>query len=194
MGVVNWTGKLVGCMIFEPLVEKLGFKKTIYILSCIQIVAVIREHSMNLRQEAFPNLTITVEISASSWIQFTTGRVVAYLAVGIVEPAIPTYQAELAPAALRGFFAGNVQVLVHLGSIWGAGMSRAYAYEQGSKGWRVPVGVQMIPAVLLLILTPFCVESPRWLISHNRKVSSCSEDVEPRDLRLTFKRMRRLPT
>lgn len=43
---VNWTGKLVGCMIFEPLVERLGYKKTIYVLSCIQIVAVTREHTI----------------------------------------------------------------------------------------------------------------------------------------------------
>lgn len=46
---VNWTGKLVGCAIFEPLAERLGFKKTFYILAAIQIVAVIREyiHSMS---------------------------------------------------------------------------------------------------------------------------------------------------
>ncbi|KAJ9498535.1 hypothetical protein H2202_005720 [Exophiala xenobiotica] len=83
MNSVNWTGKLVGCAIFEPLVERLGYKKTIYILACIQIVAV------------------TISLSSSSWIQFCIGRVLAYLAVGIVEPTIPTYQAELAPAAIR---------------------------------------------------------------------------------------------
>lgn len=120
-----------------------------------------------------PSLNDSVLLSANSWIQFSIGRVLAYLAVGIVEPTIPTYQAELAPAALRGFFAGNVQVLVHLGSIWGAGMSRAYANEEGRKGWMIPVAMQMIPAILLLIGTPFCIESPRWLISHNRKVSKC---------------------
>jgi hypothetical protein len=38
---VNWTGKIVGCAIFEPLLERVGFKKTIYILSAIQIIAVI---------------------------------------------------------------------------------------------------------------------------------------------------------
>jgi MFS family permease len=123
MNSVNWTGKLVGCAIFEPLLNRLGYKKTIYILSVIQIVAVI------------------LECTSSSWIQFSVGRVLAYLAVGIVEPLIPTYQAELSPAPLRGFFAGNVQVLVHLGSIWGAGMSRAFATEEGKKGWIIPVAV-----------------------------------------------------
>jgi MFS transporter, SP family, sugar:H+ symporter len=92
--------------------------------------------------------------------------------VGIVEPLIPTYQAELAPAPLRGFFAGNVQVLVHLGSIWGAGMSRAYSNELSKKGWMIPVSMQFIPAIVLLIGVPFCIESPRWLISKGRKVPS----------------------
>jgi hypothetical protein len=33
----------------------------------------------------------------------------------------------------------------------------------------VPVGVQAIPAVMLFVLVPFTVESPRWLVSHGRK-------------------------
>lgn len=48
-------------------------------------------------------------------------------------------------------------------------MSRAYAYEEGKKGWIIPVSVQMIPAILLLIGVPFCIESPRWLIRNGRK-------------------------
>lgn len=51
-------------------------------------------------------------------------------------------------------------------------MSRAYAYEEGKKGWIIPVSMQMIPAVLILASVPFCIESPRWLITHNRKVCS----------------------
>ena len=44
-------------------------------------------------------------------------------------------------------------------------MSQAYATETSAKGWLVPVGVQMIPAVISLGLVWFTVESPRWLIS-----------------------------
>jgi MFS transporter, SP family, sugar:H+ symporter len=113
---------------------------------------------------------MTVEITAHNWIQFCIGRVIAYMAVGIVEPLVPTYQAELSPAPLRGFFAGNSQFVVHFGSIWGSSMSFAYREEQGNKGWIIPVSMQMIPAVLLLVMIPFTIESPRWLITQDRKV------------------------
>jgi hypothetical protein len=48
-------------------------------------------------------------------------------------------------------------------------MSRAFATEQGAKGWIIPVAVQTIPAIILLIGVPFCIESPRWLIAHGMK-------------------------
>ena len=48
MMIVNWTGKLVGCAVFEPLLKRLGFKKTIYVLSVIQIIAVIRTSPLSL--------------------------------------------------------------------------------------------------------------------------------------------------
>lgn len=48
-------------------------------------------------------------------------------------------------------------------------MSRAYATEPERKGWIVPVSVQAIPAILLLVGVPFCIESPRWLIAHGMK-------------------------
>ena len=53
-------------------------------------------------------------------------------------------------------------------------MSRAYAYEQSSKGWLIPVAMQLIPAIALLIFVPFSIESPRWLISYGKKVSQSS--------------------
>ena len=98
-----------------------------------------------------------VELTTSSWQVFTAGRVIAYLGVGLVENAVPSYQAELAPAPLRGFFAGSIMLITSAGNLWGTGMSRAYATETGNVGWMVPVGVQLIPAVFMLLLTPFTV-------------------------------------
>ena len=134
-------GKLVGAILFEPVIERVGCKKTLYIGASIQILGIIRTSFLSILPIWHND---TVELSAKEWIQFTTGRVLTYLAVGLVDTTVPTYEAELAPAALRGFFAGNVQVFVHIGAIWGSSMSRAFATETGRVGWMVPVGVQMI--------------------------------------------------
>jgi hypothetical protein len=53
-------------------------------------------------------------MTATNWIAFSAGRVVAYLGVGFVENAVPAYESEIAPTALRGFIAGSLIMLVRL--------------------------------------------------------------------------------
>ena len=155
-------------MAFEPVLEKVGYRLSMSVVCLVQIVAVVSKFRRlclwSVRSDCRP-----VELTAKTWEQFTVGRILAYLGVGLVENLVPTYEAELAPASLRGFLAGNVQVIVILGNIWGSGMSRAFATETAKKGWLIPVAVQLIPVVLLLAFLPFTVESPRWLVSHGRR-------------------------
>jgi MFS family permease len=108
-------------------------------------------------------------MTAKTWQQFSVGRAFAYLAVGIVENIVPSYQAELAPGDIRGFFAGSIQVFVHIGGVWAAAVTRAYATEPRAIGWLVPTAQQLIPAFLLVLLVPFCAESPRFLLEHNQE-------------------------
>lgn len=50
---------------------------------------------------------------------------------------------------------GSMTVLVTGGNLWGAGMSRAFATEQGKIGWIVPVAIQLLPALMILAMVPF---------------------------------------
>ncbi|OQU94908.1 hypothetical protein CLAIMM_01191 isoform 2 [Cladophialophora immunda] len=108
-------------------------------------------------------------MTSHEWVQFTIGRIIAYCGVGLVENAVPSYQAEIAPASLRGFISGSLICLATLGAMWGAGMGQAMSGYTTRAGWLIPVGVQLIPAVILLLSVPFTVESPRWLVLHNKK-------------------------
>lgn len=110
-----------------------------------------------------------MEISAKHWLQFTIGRDVAYFAVGVVENASPSYNAEVSPASTRGLLSGSLMFFTALGNLWGAGMARAYAEEEGKRGWIIPVAVQFIPAILLFAFVPFTPESPRWLLLKGKK-------------------------
>ncbi|WVW84355.1 hypothetical protein I302_106389 [Kwoniella bestiolae CBS 10118] len=148
---ITYLGRLVGTVTFEPIVERFGYKKLFWAIAFIQFVVVI------------------VQITAKEWIQFTAGRVLSYVLVGWIESAAPTYAAEIAPMSLRGFAAGLVTPVNTVGAVWGAAMCRAYATETRKIGWMVPVGAQMIPAVLLIVLLPMSIESPRWLVLKGRK-------------------------
>jgi MFS family permease len=108
-------------------------------------------------------------VSAKHWVQFTIGRDVAYFAVGLVENAVPSYNAEISPAATRGLLSGSLMFFTALGNLWGAGMSRAFATETRKQGWMIPTSMQFVPALLIIALIPFTPESPRWLVLKGKK-------------------------
>lgn len=121
-------------------------------------------------------------MTAHSWIQFSIGRIVAYFAVGLVENAVPSYNAETSPAAARGLLAGSIMVVTSLGNLWGAGMSRAYQTETSNNGWLIPTAMQFIPAIGLLALVPFTPESPRWLVlkGHKSAAKAALDKIRPK--------------
>lgn len=108
-------------------------------------------------------------MTSQHWAQFTVGRIIAYFAVGLVENAVPAYNAETAPPAVRGLLAGSIMFVTGLGNFWGAGMSRAYSTTLTKEGWLIPVAMQFVPAIGILALVPFTPESPRWLVLKGRK-------------------------
>jgi MFS family permease len=110
----------------------------------------------------------SVQLASGNFNTFIAGRTVSYIAVGWIDGTISSYASEVAPAALRGFFSGLLAPMANLASVWGAGMCQHYATETQKVGWMVPIGIQLIPVVMIAICWPFTVESPRWLLSHDR--------------------------
>ncbi|KAI1488305.1 general substrate transporter [Biscogniauxia mediterranea] len=104
------------------------------------------------------------------------GRVVAGLCVGIASSIVPVYQAEIAPKEIRG----RVVSLQQWAITWGIllqyfiqyGASKVGGGEkdpnQPEAAFRIPWGVQMVPAFILLIGLFFFPYSPRWLASKDR--------------------------
>ena len=71
MNSVPWIGKIVGCFIIEPLINRVGYRPSIIIAAFIQILALI------------------IEMTAKGWQQYTVGRNFAYLSVGLVRRPTP---------------------------------------------------------------------------------------------------------
>ncbi|GLA55823.1 hypothetical protein AnigIFM63604_002907 [Aspergillus niger] len=144
MNSIPWIGKLVGCFLAEPLIERTGYRKAIIVTSVVQVIALI------------------IEMTAKSWQQFTVGRNFEYLAVGL-------HTAQIAPSAVRGLLAGSITFVVALGNLWGSGVSRAYVDKIPTRGWLIPCAMQLIPAVNILSLVAFIPESPRWMLLKDKR-------------------------
>ncbi|KAJ4316010.1 high affinity glucose transporter [Fusarium piperis] len=106
-----------------------------------------------------------------------TGRVVAGFCVGIASAVVPVYQAEIAPKEIRG----RVVSLQQWAITWGILIQYFIQYgaaagigggpddkNQSTAAFRIPWGVQMVPAWILLIGLFFFPYSPRWLASQDK--------------------------
>lgn len=107
---------------------------------------------------------------------------------GIANPfqVVPTYQTEISPAPLRGFFVGSIQLFLTFGSLIAGIVNNSTAKYTNDAGWIIATSLQALPAVIILagiLFTPGnerrnqlgacnhsnrCLDSPRWLVSKDR--------------------------
>lgn len=100
--------------------------------------------------------------------QFIVGRFLVYTAVGLVENVVPTYQSEIAPAPLRGFFVGSLQLCLTSGSLIAGVVNESMSRKINDSGWQIATALQALPAVMILCFLYFTPNSPRWLVFNDR--------------------------
>ncbi|OTB09177.1 hypothetical protein M426DRAFT_70955 [Hypoxylon sp. CI-4A] len=99
------------------------------------------------------------------------GRAVAGLGVGFLTMIIreSVYQSEIAHPSIRGRVTGLQQFMLGIGAFLAGWISWGCFVNLTNSGqWRIPLGIQNAPAVILAALILFFPESPRWLIDHDR--------------------------
>ena len=91
------------------------------------------------------------------------GRIVMGAGGGIAQVAAPILLAEISPAAHRGAIVSLGEVSEGLGVVWGAVIGWYYCEMDG--GWRYMFGFGIVApgCILLILLSLFVCESPRWL-------------------------------
>ncbi|XP_012255645.1 glucose transporter type 1 isoform X3 [Athalia rosae] len=91
------------------------------------------------------------------------GRFIIGVNCGLNTSLVPMYISEIAPLNLRGGLGTVNQLAVTVGLL----VSQVLGIEQilgTDKGWPVLLGLAICPAILQLLLLPFCPESPRYLL------------------------------
>ncbi|KAJ5559029.1 Major facilitator superfamily domain general substrate transporter [Penicillium sp. DV-2018c] len=106
------------------------------------------------------------------------GRIINGFSVGIESAQVPVYISEIAPPSKRGRLVGSQQWAITWGilimyyisfgcSFIGEGNnSTSQNYKEAV--FRIPWGVQMVPAILLFLGMMILPESPRWLARKDR--------------------------
>ncbi|KAJ5894748.1 hypothetical protein N7495_006439 [Penicillium taxi] len=109
------------------------------------------------------------------------GRVINGLSVGIESAQVPVYISEISPPSKRGRLVGSQQWAITWGILIMYYISFGCSYIGGNTAttystavFRIPWGIQMVPAVLLFFGMIFLPESPRWL-ARNDRWEECQE-------------------
>ncbi|KAL4920917.1 general substrate transporter [Aspergillus aurantiobrunneus] len=99
-------------------------------------------------------------------------RIFAGFGIGILVEMVPMFQAEIAHARIRGILGSLQQTMLGIGALaasWiGYGCVHRWAGSGNSVQWRLPLALQVVPAIGLASCIFFFPESPRWLIDHDR--------------------------
>ncbi|KAM0546740.1 hypothetical protein ACHAPJ_010668 [Fusarium lateritium] len=111
-----------------------------------------------------------LQTGATAISHLMAGRFLAGLGVGFLTMIIPLYQAEIAHPSIRGRVTALQQFMLGIGALiasWtGWGTFRNYS---DNRQWRIPLGIQIIPALLLGSLIFVFPESPRWLMDQGKQ-------------------------
>ncbi|KAL1861759.1 hypothetical protein VTK73DRAFT_6921 [Phialemonium thermophilum] len=96
------------------------------------------------------------------------GRIINGFSVGICSAQVPVYISEVAPPSKRGRLVGFQQWAITWGILIMFFICYGSSFINGTAAFRLPWGLQMIPAMLLFLGLLFLPESPRWLAKKDR--------------------------
>lgn len=107
-------------------------------------------------------------VTVRVWQQFAIGRLVSGLAVGGLSAAVPMYQAETAPAQIRGSLTATYQLFITFGILVAYCVSIGARDIPAAGSWRTVVGIGIVWPFILAVGILFMPESPRWLGTQGR--------------------------
>ncbi|KAF8148046.1 general substrate transporter [Crassisporium funariophilum] len=141
-------GSLVGALAVTQLADRIGRKKTIILAGMIWVIG-------SILQCASVNRGMLV-----------VGRIISGISVGLSSAVVPIYQSEITAPAIRGRMVSLQQWSITWGILIQYFIQFGCSYINGVASFRIPWGLQMIPAIILSVGMMWFPESPRFLFDH----------------------------
>ncbi|KAJ7285011.1 general substrate transporter [Mycena rebaudengoi] len=117
---------------------------------------------------------VVVQTAAKGPPSIFGGRFVTGWGVGSLSMAVPLYNSEISPPEVRGSLVALQQLAITFGimiSYWidfGTNFIGGTGDTQKETAWRLPLALQLVPALILLVGILFMPFSPRWLVNQER--------------------------
>ncbi|KAI8052608.1 general substrate transporter [Gilbertella persicaria] len=96
------------------------------------------------------------------------GRVLNGISVGITSMVVPLYQSEIAPKEIRGRIVAVQQWSITWGIMISFWIQYGSQFINNTAAFRIPWGIQGVPAVILSVGMWAFPHSPRWLADQGR--------------------------
>lgn len=94
------------------------------------------------------------------------GRILLGFGVGFTNQSAPIYLSEIAPPKWRGAFSTGFQFCIGIGVV--AANCINYATAKHENGWRISLGLAIVPAAIMILGTLFISDSPTSLVQRNK--------------------------
>ncbi|TPX61303.1 hypothetical protein PhCBS80983_g01195 [Powellomyces hirtus] len=145
-------GCLVGALVVSWMADAIGRKRSILVGGILFVIG------------------CAMQTAANGIGLLYAGRIIGGLGIGILSMVVPLFIAETAPTHLRGRMVAVQQLMITIG-IFIASVVNAIIIKTSAADdtrWRIALGMQVVPGVVLLFLNFFMPFSPRWLANRDR--------------------------
>ncbi|KAF2405347.1 hypothetical protein EJ06DRAFT_552751 [Trichodelitschia bisporula] len=150
-GLVNaipwFSAAVAGTLLIDPICHSrfFGRRGAVFIAACCSFSAMVAGSR------------------TQSWRAYVGTRVILGIGIGAKASIVPIWESEILPPAKRGRLLVSWQVFTALGIFFGS--CATYIFRDS---WRNQVLSGALPALVLMIMTFMCCESPRWLMLQGR--------------------------
>jgi len=143
-------GTVIGALFAAPSADSLGRRNTLLISVGIFCVGAI------------------LQVCASALPMMLGGRMLAGVGVGSISVIVPLYLSEMAPKWVRGTLVCAYQLSITIGLFGASVVNILTESMETSAAYRIPLGLQFVPALALTGVFIFLPETPRFLIMKGR--------------------------
>lgn len=143
-------GTAVGALLAAPAGDSLGRRISLLVSVAVFCVGAICQ----VCADAMPLLLV--------------GRAIAGVGVGAISVLVPLYQSEMAPKWIRGTLVCAYQLSITIGLLSASVINIITSKFDNSSAFRIPLGLQIIPAVILTAGLLVLPETPRFLVKRGQ--------------------------